>query len=162
MRRDGSACVPSFQFASRGVCMDRTANAVWHGGLKDGNGKISTQSGVLKDSQYSFGTRFADGIGTNPEELIAAAHAGGVTMALSAQLSTANLPPASIETKATVTFDKTDAGPTITKIHLATTAKVPGADKAAFDKAAQEAKNNCPISRLFKNNTEITLDAKLA
>jgi lipoyl-dependent peroxiredoxin len=97
--------------------MDRTANAVWHGGLKDGNGKISTQSGVLKDSQYSFGTRFADGIGTNPEELIAAAHAGCFTMALSAQLSTANLPPASIETKATVTFDKTDAGPTITKIH---------------------------------------------
>jgi lipoyl-dependent peroxiredoxin len=142
--------------------MDRTASAVWHGGLKDGNGKISTQSGVLKDSQYSFGTRFADGIGTNPEELIAAAHAGCFTMALSAQLSTANLPPTSIETKATVTFDKTDAGPTITKVHLATTAKVPGADQAAFDKAAQEAKTNCPISRLFKNNTDITLDAKLA
>jgi lipoyl-dependent peroxiredoxin len=142
--------------------MDRTASAEWHGGLKDGKGKISTQSGVLKDSQYSFGTRFENGIGTNPEELIAAAHAGCFTMALSAQLSTANLPPESIETKATVTFDKTDAGPTITKILLATTAKVPGADKAAFDKAAQEAKTNCPISRLFKNNTEITLDAKLA
>ena len=90
--------------------MDRTASAVWHGGLKDGKGKISTQSGVLKDSQYSFGTRFENGIGTNPEELIAAAHAGCFTMALSAQLSTANLPPESIETKATVTFDKTDAG----------------------------------------------------
>jgi lipoyl-dependent peroxiredoxin len=141
--------------------MDRTASAVWHGGLKDGKGTISTQSGVLKDSQYSFTTRFADGIGTNPEELIAAAHAGCFTMALSGQLTTANLPPESIQTKATVTFDKTDAGPTITKILLTTTAKVPGADKAAFDKAAQDAKNGCPISRLFKNNTEITLDAKL-
>ena len=126
--------------------MDRTASAVWHGGLKDGKGRISTQSGVLKDSQYSFGTRFENGIGTNPEELIAAAHAGCFTMALSAGLTTANLPPESIDTKATVTFEKTDAGPTITKILLATTAKVPGADKAAFDKAAQEAKSNCPIS----------------
>jgi osmotically inducible protein OsmC len=125
--------------------MERTASAVWHGGLKDGKGTISTQSGVLKDSQYSFGTRFENGIGTNPEE----------------QLTTANLPPESLETKATVTFDKTDAGPTITKILLTTTAKVPGADKAAFDKAAQDAKTGCPISRLFKNNTEITLDAKL-
>jgi lipoyl-dependent peroxiredoxin len=142
--------------------MDRTASAVWHGTLKEGKGTISTASGVLKDSQYSFSTRFADGIGTNPEELIAAAHAGCFTMALSNELTTANLPPESLETKATVTFDRTDAGPTITKIVLATTAKVPGADKAAFDKAAQNAKNNCPISRLFKNNTEIVLDAKLA
>jgi osmotically inducible protein OsmC len=141
--------------------MERTASAVWHGGLKDGKGTISTQSGVLKDSQYSFGTRFENGIGTNPEELIAAAHAGCFTMALSAQLTTANLPPESLETKATVTFDKTDAGPTITKILLTTKAKVPGADKAAFDKAAQDAKTGCPISRLFKNNTEITLDATL-
>ena len=142
--------------------MDRTASAVWHGTLKEGSGKISTQSGVLKDSQYSFNTRFADGIGTNPEELIAAAHAGCFTMALSNQLTTANLPPESIDTKASVTFDRTEAGPTITKILLTTVAKVPGADKAAFDKAAQDAKENCPISRLFKNNTEITLDAKLA
>ena len=142
--------------------MDRTASAAWHGGLKDGKGKISTQSGVLKDSQYSFGTRFESGIGTNPEELIAAAHAGCFTMALSAQLTNASLTPESIETKANVTFGKTDAGWTITKILLTTKAKVPGADKAAFDKAAQEAKNNCPISRLFKNNAEITLDAQLA
>ncbi len=142
--------------------MDRTASAVWHGTLKEGKGTISTASGVLKDSQYSFSTRFADGIGTNPEELIAAAHAGCFTMALSNELTTANLPPESLETKATVTFERTDAGPTITKIVLATTAKVPGADKAAFDKAAESAKANCPISRLFKNNTEITLDAKLA
>jgi lipoyl-dependent peroxiredoxin len=142
--------------------MDRTASAVWHGTLKEGKGTISTASGVLKESQYSFSTRFADGIGTNPEELIAAAHAGCFTMALSNQLTTANLPPESIETKATVTFDRTEAGPTITKILLTTTAKVPGADKSAFDKAAEDAKTNCPISRLFKNNTEITLDAKLA
>jgi osmotically inducible protein OsmC len=141
--------------------MDRTASAVWHGTLKEGKGTISTASGVLKDSQYSFSTRFADGIGTNPEELIAAAHAGCFTMALSNELTTANLPPESLETKATVTFERTDAGPTITKIVLATTAKVPGADKAAFDKAAEGAKANCPISRLFKNNTEIILDAKL-
>jgi osmotically inducible protein OsmC len=141
--------------------MDRTASAKWHGGLKDGKGTISTQSGVLKDSQYSFSTRFENGIGTNPEELIAAAHAGCFTMALSNELATANLPPESIETKATVTFDRTDAGPTITKILLTTKAKVPGADKAAFDKAAQGAKTGCPISRLFKNNTEITLDAQL-
>ena len=141
--------------------MDRTASAVWHGTLKEGSGKISTQSGVLKDSQYSFSTRFADGIGTNPEELIAAAHAGCFTMALSNELTTANFPPESIETKASVTFDRTDAGPTITKILLTTVASVPGADKAAFDKAAQDAKEKCPISRLFKNNTEITLDARL-
>jgi lipoyl-dependent peroxiredoxin len=141
--------------------MDRTASAVWHGTLKEGKGTISTASGVLKDSQYSLSTRFADGIGTNPEELIAAAHAGCFTMALSNELTTANLPPESLETKATVTFERTDAGPTITKIVLATTAKVPGADKAAFDKAAEGAKANCPISRLFKNNTEIILDAKL-
>src|SRR6201982_515134 len=129
--------------------MDRYASAVWYGTLKEGKGTISTQSGTLKETQYSFAARFAEGIGTNPEELIAAAHAGCFTMALSAQLTTANLPPESIDTKATVTFEKIDAGPTITKILLATTAKVPGADKAAFDKAAQEAKNNCPISRLF-------------
>ena len=141
--------------------MDRTASAAWHGNLKEGKGKISTQSGVLKDSQYSFGTRFENGIGTNPEELIAAAHAGCFTMALSAQLTTANLPPESIETTAKVTLDKTDAGPTITKIHLTTKAKVPSADKAAFEKAAEEAKKNCPISRLFKNNAEVTLDATL-
>jgi lipoyl-dependent peroxiredoxin len=142
--------------------MERTASAVWNGTLKEGKGKISTQSGVLKDSQYSFSTRFENGIGTNPEELIAAAHAGCFTMALSNQLTTAGLPPESLETKVAVTFDRTDAGPTITKIVLTTVAKVPGADKAAFDKAANEAKSGCPISRLFKGNTAIVLDAKLA
>ena len=141
--------------------INRHGSAVWEGGIKDGKGAISTESGALKSYPYGFASRFEGQPGTNPEELIAAAHAGCFTMALSAQLSTANLPPESLETKATVTFDKTDAGPTITKILLTTTAKVPGANKAAFDKAAQDAKAGCPISRLFKNNTEITLDAKL-
>ena len=141
--------------------MERKASAVWRGGLKDGKGTISTQSGVLRDTQYSFSTRFAEGIGTNPEELIAAAHAGCFTMALSAQLGEAGLTPESLETSVTVKFEKTDAGFTITAIHLVTQAKVPGASESAFETAANNAKAGCPISRLFKGNTEITLDAKL-
>lgn len=141
--------------------MERTASAVWNGGLKDGKGKISTQSGVLKETQYSFGTRFENGAGTNPEELIAAAHAGCFTMALSAQLGQANLKPEALDTTATVKFEKTEAGFTITAIHLATRAKISGATESAFDTAAQNAKAGCPISRLFKDNAEITLDAKL-
>jgi lipoyl-dependent peroxiredoxin len=141
--------------------MERTASAVWKGGLKDGKGVISTQSGVLKETQYSFSTRFESGIGTNPEELIAAAHAGCFTMALSAQLGQANLTPESLETAAKLKFDKTDAGFTITAIRLETRAKVPGATEEAFETAAQNAKAGCPISRLFQGNTEITLDAKL-
>jgi osmotically inducible protein OsmC len=141
--------------------MDRKATAQWQGGLKDGKGKISTDSGVLKDAQYSFGTRFEEGIGTNPEELIAAAHAGCFTMALSSELNKAGLQPESLQTSAIVTFGKKDDKPTITKIQLRTEAKVPGAQQAVFDKAAQDAKNGCPISRLFQGNTEITLDAKL-
>jgi lipoyl-dependent peroxiredoxin len=141
--------------------MERKASAVWLGGLRDGKGTISTQSGVLKETQYSFSTRFADGIGTNPEELIAAAHAGCFTMALSAQLGEAGLTPESLETTATVKLEKTDAGFTVTAIHLVTKAKVPGASEPAFETAANNAKAGCPISRLFKGNTEITLDAKL-
>ncbi len=141
--------------------MERTASAVWKGGLKDGTGAISSQSGVLNETQYSFSTRFENGIGTNPEELIAAAHAGCFTMALSGQLTGANLTPESLETKASVKLEKTDDGFKITAIHLTTLAKVPGASQEAFDTAAQNAKNGCPISRLFKGNTEITLDAKL-
>ena len=141
--------------------MERKARAVWRGGLKDGKGTISTQSGVLKDTQYSFSTRFAEGIGTNPEELIAAAHAGCFTMALSAQLGEAGLTAESLETSATVKFEKTDAGFTLTAIHLVTKAKIPGASESAFETAANNAKAGCPISRLFKGNTEITLDAKL-
>ena len=141
--------------------MERTASAVWHGGLKDGKGSISTQSTTLKDTQYSFSTRFENGVGTNPEELIAAAHAGCFTMALSAQLTGAGTPPESLETTASVRLEKKDDGFAITAIHLVTKAKVPGADKAAFDKAAADAKAGCPISKLFKGNAEITLDAQL-
>jgi osmotically inducible protein OsmC len=141
--------------------MERTASAVWNGGLKDGKGKISSQSGVLKDTQYSFSTRFENGVGTNPEELIAAAHAGCFTMALSGQLGGANLTPESLETTASVKLEKTADGFSITAIHLTTRAKVPGASEEAFATAAANAKAGCPISRLFKGNTEITLDAKL-
>ena len=140
--------------------MDRSASAVWHGGLKDGKGTISTQSGVLKDSQYSFSTRFENGVGTNPEELIAAAHAGCFTMALSAQLTDAQLVPDTLETTAVVTMEKTDDGPTITKIHLTTKAKVPNAEKEKFDELAKKAKEGCPVSRVLKA-AEITLDAQL-
>jgi lipoyl-dependent peroxiredoxin len=140
--------------------MDRSASAVWHGGLKDGHGTISTQSGTLKENQYSFSTRFENGVGTNPEELIAAAHAGCFTMALSGQLTSVEMPPDTLETTAVVTMEKTDDGPTITRIHLTTKAKVPGIDKAKFDELAKKAKEGCPISRLLKA-AEITLDAQL-
>lgn len=140
--------------------MQRTASAQWKGSLKEGKGVVSTASGVLQNTQYSFTTRFENGVGTNPEELIAAAHAGCFSMALSAQLSNANLPPESIDTTAELSFDKLEAGWTVTKIHLKTRAKVPGASAEAFQKAAQDAKAGCPISRLLK--AEITLDAQLA
>ena len=139
--------------------MTRTASAHWAGGLKDGKGTVSTASGVLSNTQYSFATRFENGAGTNPEELIAAAHAGCFSMALSAQLGGAGITPEAIETTASVTFEKTDAGFTITKSHLDVTATIPGADPAAFEKAAQDAKAGCPISRLLK--AEITMTAKL-
>ncbi|MGI4831091.1 MAG: OsmC family protein [Janthinobacterium lividum] len=140
--------------------MDRSASAIWHGGLKEGKGTISTQSGVLKDTQYSFSTRFENGVGTNPEELIAAAHAGCFTMALSGQLSSAELTPESIETSAVVTMEKTDDGPSVTRIHLVTRVKAPNAEKEKFDELAKKAKESCPISRLLKA-AEITLDAAL-
>jgi osmotically inducible protein OsmC len=141
--------------------MERTASAVWKGGLREGKGTISSASGVLKETQYSFSTRFEDGVGTNPEELIAAAHAGCFSMALGAQLGESKLTPESIETTASVRLGKVEGGFAITAIHLVTKAKVPGADQAAFDKAAQGAKRGCPISKLFAGNTEITLDAQL-
>ena len=139
--------------------MKRKASAVWHGGLKDGKGTISTDSGVLSNSQYSFGTRFEEGKGTNPEELIGAAHAGCFSMALSAQLGEAGIKPERIETTATVTLDKSDGGFAITAVHLAVRAKIPGADPQAFEKAANNAKTGCPVSKLFK--APITMDAKL-
>src|SRR5438045_6718922 len=113
--------------------MQRTDNAQWKGGLKDGKGTISTASGVLSNSQYSFGTRFENGIGTNPEELIAAAHAGCFTMALSAELGKAGMIPERLETTATVTMDKLDIGWTVTEVHLEVAAKIPGAAAAAFE-----------------------------
>ena len=141
--------------------MLRTASAVWRGGLKDGKGTISSQSGVLKETQYSFSTRFENGIGTNPEELIAAAHAGCFTMALSNELGKAGMTPESLETTAEAKFEKAGEGFGITSIHLTTRAKVPGANAQSFETAANNAKNGCPISKLFKGNTQITLDAKL-
>jgi osmotically inducible protein OsmC len=139
--------------------MKRKASAVWMGGLKDGRGTISTQSGVLSDTQYSFSTRFEEGIGTNPEELIAAAHAGCFSMALSAQLGDAGLVAESINTTATVTLEKTDAGFTITAVHLDVTARIPRADPQAFAVAANNAKAGCPVSRVL--NAQITMDARL-
>ena len=141
------------------MSIKRKASAQWNGGLKDGQGSISTDSGVLRDTQYSFGTRFENGVGTNPEELIAAAHAGCFSMALSGQLTTAGHPPQSVRTSATVTLEKTDAGFTVTAVHLDVTASVPGIDQAGFETAANNAKTGCPISRLL--NAKITMDAKL-
>jgi osmotically inducible protein OsmC len=140
--------------------MQRSAKAHWQGGLKDGRGTVTTDSGVLSQTQYSFSTRFENGVGTNPEELIAAAHAGCFSMALSAELEKVGMKADAIDTKASLTFEKTDAGFTITKIHLDLLAKIPNAHDAKFQKAAADAKAGCPISRLL--NATITLDAKLA
>lgn len=139
--------------------MKRTASAVWNGSLKDGKGSISTQSGVLSNTQYGFKTRFEDGPGTNPEELIGAAHAGCFSMALSAQLGEAGLTADSINTTATVTFEKLADGFTITAVHLQLTARIPGATKEQFEELANKAKTGCPVSKVLKAN--ITLDAKL-
>ncbi len=135
--------------------MKRNATAVWNGSGKEGNGKLTSQSGVLNNNQYSWSTRFADGIGTNPEELVAAAHAGCFSMKLSFVLGAANLTPDSIETTCTITLDNG----AITNSHLVVKAKVPGATAESFAAAAAEAKANCPISKLL--NTEITMDATL-
>ena len=139
--------------------MKRKASARWQGGLKDGRGTISTDSGVLRETQYSFSTRFEEGAGTNPEELIAAAHAGCFSMALSGQLGNAGMKAETIDTTAVVTMEKTEAGFTVTAVHLDVTAKVPGANQQAFDTAANNAKTGCPVSRLLK--AEITMNARL-
>ena len=139
--------------------MKRNASAEWRGGLKDGKGTISTDSGVLDSTQYSFSTRFEDGKGTNPEELIAAAHAGCFSMALSGQLGNANLTAESIKTTASVKLEKTDAGFTVTEVHLNVVARVPDASAEQFETAANNAKAGCPISRLL--NAKITMEAKL-
>ena len=139
--------------------MQRKASAVWKGGLKDGKGAVSGTSSALQNTPYSFATRFENTPGTNPEELIAAAHAACFSMALSAQLGGANLTPSSIETSATLSLDKLDSGWTITKIHLDVVGHVPGANNEAFQKAAADAKANCPVSKLLK--AEISMNAKL-
>lgn len=139
--------------------MKRKASAEWQGGLKDGKGTISTDSAVLSSTQYSFSTRFEDGIGTNPEELIAAAHAGCFSMALSGQLGQAGLTAESIKTTAAVTLEKTDTGFAITAVHLDVTARVPGADQEAFETAANNAKAGCPVSKVL--NAKITMEARL-
>lgn len=139
--------------------MKRKASAVWHGDLKSGKGAISTESGVLKQTQYSFGTRFENGPGTNPEELIAAAHAGCFAMAFSAELGRAGFTPEMIYATATVTLDKTDAGWTVTESHLDMTARIPGIDGEKFKAIAEGAKAGCPISRLL--NAKVALDATL-
>jgi lipoyl-dependent peroxiredoxin len=142
--------------------MASKATAVWTGSLKEGKGTISTGTGVLKNANYSFATRFEGAeSGTTPEEMIAAAHASCFSMALGAQLGGAGLTPERIETQAAVTLAKTDGGFAVTKIALTTTAKVPGASQEQFNEAAQNAKSGCPISKLFANNTQIELDAKL-
>src|SRR3982074_696300 len=139
--------------------MDRKASAVWTGGLKDGKGSLSTDSGVLKQTQYSFSARFENGVGTNPEELLAAAHAGCFTMALSAQLGNAGMTATKLETTATVTLDKIGDGLSLTKSHRDLVATIPGADKIKFDSAVKATETGCPVSKL--STAEISVSARL-
>lgn len=139
--------------------MKKTASAHWQGGIKDGKGTISTQSGALKDNPYGFNTRFENEPGTNPEELIGAAHAGCFSMALSKELGEAGMTAERIDTKAEVTLDKVDGGFEISAVHLSLRAKIPGADRAAFEQAVETAKTGCPVSKLL--NAKITLEAVL-
>jgi len=139
--------------------MKRTASAQWRGDLKTGKGLLSSASGLLSSTPYSFHTRFEDGAGTNPEELLAAAHAGCFTMALSAQLAAANLTAENLETTCSISLEKGSDGFSITESHLELKARVPGASQEAFDKAVQAAKAGCPVSKLYKTN--ITLSSNL-
>ena len=141
------------------MTIKRNGSAVWSGGIKDGKGAVTTGSGALKDAQYGFNTRFEDGPGTNPEELIGAAHAGCFTMALSGQLGKGGMTAQELRTTATVSMEKEGDGFTITAVHLDLVAKIPGASQEDFDKAANTAKENCPVSKLL--NAEITLSSKL-
>lgn len=139
--------------------MKRNGTAVWAGGLKDGVGKLSTQSGTLRETPYSFSARFENGAGTNPEELIAAAHAGCFAMAFANQLGSANITPEKIEAAAEISLEKLETGWTITASHLRVKAKGPGGNRAAYEKAANEAKANCPVSKLL--NAKVTMDLTL-
>jgi osmotically inducible protein OsmC len=141
--------------------MKRTGSAVWQGGLKDGSGTLSTESGALDALAYSFAKRFGDEKGTNPEELVGAAHAACYSMQLSGVLGAANLTPEEIRTTAAVTGALDGGGFTITDVHLTVNAKVPGASEADFRAAAQKAKEICPISKLLNGSIDITLDATL-
>lgn len=140
--------------------MKRSASAMWSGGLKDGKGTVSTESGALSSVPYNFSKRFENEKGTNPEELIAAAHAACFSMALSMILGEAGMKAENIATKATVSLDQVEGGFSVTSSHLETTVKIPNADKAAFQKAVEAAKSGCPISKLL--NATITMDAKIA
>ncbi len=139
--------------------MQRSATAIWKGSLKEGKGTLTTASGTLSSTPYSFVSRFEQGAGTNPEELIAAAHAGCFSMALSAQLGGAGLTPESIETLCTITLEKLESGFAITKSHLKVSAKIPGATRETFEKLANAAKAGCPVSKLL--NAQITMEAAL-
>jgi osmotically inducible protein OsmC len=139
--------------------MQRKASAVWQGGIKDGNGHITTDSGVLSATPYSFSTRFEDVPGTNPEELIAAAHAGCFSMALSLMLGEVDIRPERIDTTAAVTLEKSEGGFSITKVHLDVQVRAPGADRTRFEAAAAKAKAGCPVSKVL--NAAITMHAKL-
>ena len=139
--------------------MQRKASAVWKGGLKDGKGTVSSASGVLSNTPYSFTTRFENAPGTNPEELIAAAHAGCFTMALAFALQAAGLTADSLETTSTITLDVSGTAPTITSSHLELKAKIPGIDNAKFQEIAKGAEQGCPVTRVLK--AEVTLDATL-
>ncbi len=139
--------------------MKKTASAIWQGGLKDGKGLLSTESGALKQNPYGFNTRFENTPGTNPEELIGAAHAGCFSMALSMMLGEAGLTPDRIDTAAEVTLDKQSDGFAITAVHLVLRAKVPGASEAQFLEIANKAKEGCPVSKVL--NAKISLDAAL-
>jgi lipoyl-dependent peroxiredoxin len=138
----------------------RSGHAVWRGGLKDGKGTVSTDSGILKDTPYDFRKRFENDPGTNPEELIAAAHAACFSMALSLALGQEGMTAESIDTRATVTLEQVEGGFAVTSSHLDTTVRIPGADRAKFEKAAEGAKSGCPISKLL--NARITMEARLA
>ena len=140
--------------------MKRKGSAVWQGDLNKGHGTVSTESGILSETQYSFSSRFESGKGTTPEELLAAAHAGCFYMQFSALLGQAKITPEKIETAAEVTIDKVEGGFGITLIHLDVNATIPGADEATFEKIVNQAKESCPVSKLF--NTKITMDAKLS
>ena len=139
--------------------MERKATAAWQGGLKDGKGTLTTDSKVLSNTPYSYGTRFEGSPGTNPEELLGAAHAGCFTIALSAQLAEAGIRSERIETKATITLEKLDSGFAITRSHLDVSVRAPGAERAKFEQAAEKAKTGCPMSKVLR--AEISMDARL-